>query len=170
MTIGDVAGLIVALATTGSLIYISRQVNVTRLQTKGQFLLALDDQFEKFGEITIHLMREADFTPAGSQWGEVWRMMSVFERINIMVEDNILDIELVDRLYGFRLIGIIANDPVYERLKLSAGEWQDFVDLCYKVADERGSTENVIDRDKSFVERVHSLNKEARKLSNPFGF
>ena len=52
MTVGDIASLIIALGTIGSLIYISRQVNVARKQAKGQFLLALDGQFEKFNDIT----------------------------------------------------------------------------------------------------------------------
>ena len=55
MTLGDFASLLVALATTGSLIYISRQVNVTRLQAKGQFLLALDAQFKEYNRITLEL-------------------------------------------------------------------------------------------------------------------
>ena len=170
MTVADLTGLILALATTGSLIYVSRQVSATRQQTKGQFLLALDAQFEKFNDITIHLMNEAGFAPAGNQWGEIWRLMSVFERINVMVEDRILDVALVDRLYGFRLIGIIANDPIYERLKLSGGEWQDFIDLCYAVADHRERATTVVDADKAFIKRVRKLNKDVRKLSNPFGF
>ena len=66
MTIGDIASLIMALATTGSLLYISRQVNVTRQQAKGQFLLALDAQFEKFNGLTLRMVNEKDFTPQGT--------------------------------------------------------------------------------------------------------
>src|SRR5664279_4096749 len=84
MTISDVASIIVALATMGSLLYISRQVRVSRQQTKGQFLLALDEQFEKTSAITVRLVNEPPFTPSGSDWAEVWRLMGVFERINIM--------------------------------------------------------------------------------------
>jgi len=45
------------------------------------------------------------FKPEGLEWGKIWRFMSIFERINIMVEDRILDIALVDRLYGFHAAG-----------------------------------------------------------------
>src|SRR5262249_12732719 len=117
MTIGDIASLIVALATTGSLLYISRQVNVTRQQTKGQFLLALDGQFEKSNGITLRLVNEQGFHPVGNDWPLVWALMSVFERINIMVEDKILDVGLVDRLYGFRLVFLILNDDIYHRVE-----------------------------------------------------
>ncbi|MEO8394223.1 MAG: hypothetical protein ABI700_14630 [Chloroflexota bacterium] len=96
--------------------------------------------------------------------------MSVFERMNIMVEDKILDVALVDRLYGFRLIGIIANDAIYDRLKSTGGEWQDFINLCYRVSEHREQSGNVVDVDKAFIERVRNINKQARKLSNPFSF
>lgn len=169
MTIGDVASLIIAIATTGSLLYISRQVRVTRQQTKGQFLLALDDQFEKFAEITIRLLNEQPFKPVGADWGEVWKLMSVFERINIMVDDRILDIGLVDRLYGFRLMSIIANDDIYQRLAASGAEWQDFIDLCHAVADHRQRS-GADYGDAAFVERVSWLNKQSHGVKNPFRF
>ncbi|MFN8450138.1 MAG: hypothetical protein U0521_16530 [Anaerolineae bacterium] len=88
MTITDFATLILAIATTASLIYISRQVSVTQ-QTKGEFLLALDDQFEKSNDITLQLINEPGFKPTSTDWIEIFRLMSVFERINIMVEDRI---------------------------------------------------------------------------------
>ncbi|MBA3870966.1 MAG: hypothetical protein ABI970_08565 [Chloroflexota bacterium] len=167
MTIGDIATLIIALATTGSLIYISRQVNVARQQAKGQFLLALDAQFEKFNSITGRLVNEQGFTPDGKDWYEIWGLMSVFERINIMTEDKILDIGLVDRLHGFRLRSLIANDTIYQRLGATGSEWQDFIDLCYAIANFR--EQKADPRDKTFIERVRKLNKSSAK-NDPFRF
>ncbi len=168
MTVGDIASLIIALATTGSLIYISRQVNVARLQAKGQFLLALDAQFEKYNEISMHLVNEKNFTPQGTEWIQIWGLMSVFERINIMVEDKILDVPLVDRLHGFRLLVIIANDTIFQRIQAAGSEWQDFIDLCYAVADHR-HTSNMTPAEKSFYMRVQQLTKTTRSR-DPFGF
>ena len=161
MTIGEIASLIIALATTGSLIYISRQVNVARRQAKGQFLLALDAQFEKFNNMTVLLVNEKEFKPDGKDWYEVWGLMSVFERINIMSEDKILDIGLIDRLHGFRLRSIIRNESIYQRLGATGSEWQDFIDLCYAVADyyeQKAEPEH-----KTFIERVRKLNKSTYK-------
>ena len=165
----SVATVLMALATTGSLLYIARQVSVTRRQTRGQFLLALDEQFEKFNEITVHLVNQDAFTPQGGEWPQVWGMMSVFERISIMVEDKILDVGLVDRLHGFRLRSIIANDAIYHRLAKTGAEWQDFIDLCYAVADHREKVGD-LKYDTAFIERVRKLNKQTRKLRNPFNF
>jgi hypothetical protein len=169
MEIGDFATFMLVIATVGSLVYVARQVSVTRRQTKGEFLLALDGQFEKFNEITVRLLNEEGFAPQGSEWPAVWGMMSVFERINIMVEDKIFDIGLVDRLHGFRLRGLIANDAIYQRLAATGAEWKDFIDLCYALADHRQKVGDLA-RDKPFIDRVRKLNKQTRKLGNPFNF
>ena len=168
ITIADIASMIVALATTGSLLYISRQVNVTRQQAKGQFLLALDDQFEKFNAITMRLVSEKDFTPEGKDWPLIFGLMSVFERINIMVEDKILDIGLVDRLHGFRLMTLIANDAVFHRVQASGIEWQDFIDICYAIANQRKRA-GMTEANKAFTARVYQLSKTTQS-KNPFGF
>ncbi len=96
--------------------------------------------------------------------------MSVFERINIMVEDKILDVGLVDRLYGFRLVGIIANDAIYQRLTATSAEWQDFIDLCYAVAEHRRQHTTDAVRDAAFVERVSKLSKQSHTIKNPWQF
>ena len=170
MMVSDVASIVVALATTISLIYIARQVNVTRQQTKGQFLLALDAQFEKTGDILMRMLNDPAFTPDGVEWTEVWKLMSIFERVNIMVEDKILDVDLVDRLYGFRLLGLIGNDAIYQRVQVTGAEWRDFIDLCHAVADHRQKLLTVNARDRAFIARVEQLNKQTRSIVSPSGF
>lgn len=167
-TLGDYATLIIAIATTASLIYISRQVNVTRQQTKGQFLLALDEQIEKNRQVVGQIVNETGFVPVGEDWFKVWQVMSVFERMNIMLEDHILDIGVVDRLWGFLLVSIVGNDEIFKRLEATGGEWQDFVDISYAVADHRAKRNDP--NDAAFIKRVHKLNKQTRRLTNPFRY
>ena len=170
MTISDFSSVIVAVATVGTLLYISRQVTVTRQQTRGQFLLALDQQFEKSNAITMRLVTEPLFMPVGTEWYEIYQLMSVFERISIMVDDKILDIGLVDRLYGFRLLRLIANDAIYQRLMASGAEWQDFIDLCYAIADHQAHNPNGAPSKASFIDRVHKLSKQPRAGKSPWEF
>ncbi len=198
MTINDLTSMIVAFATVGSLLYISRQVNVTRQQTKGQFLLALDAQFEKSMGIMPRLL-EPTFVPVDSEWIDIWRFMGVFERISVMVDDKILDAALVDRLYGPQLMTLIANDVIYQRLAASAAEWQDFIDsktgtylaacsgkhmsffpyrylaaccgvVHYAIADRRQQSAKIVSRNAQFVERVHKLNKNVYNTTSRTGF
>ncbi len=168
MTIADFATVIMALGTVGSFVYIARQVRVQRQQAKGQFILALDAQFEKTNDITKRLVNGQTYVPEGHDWMLVFALMSVFERINIMFEDKILDIGLIDRLYGFRVVSIIANDAIYQRLASTGAEWQDFIDLCYALAHHRRKRSS--QSDKAFIERVYKLNKTYNRIPNPFSF
>jgi hypothetical protein len=169
LTISDMSSIALAIAGVGSLLYISRQVNVARQQAKGQFLLTLDGYFEKLNEITARLLNEEDYKPVGRGWGEIWQLMSLYERINIMVEDKIIDIAIVDRLYGFRLLAIVANDAIFQRVQSMGAEWQDFIDLCHAVAKHR-RRKNPSPNDAVFFERVQSLDKQLRAPGNPWKF
>ena len=119
--------------------------------------------------IMPRLINDKDFTPVGPEWVDVWRLMGAFERMSIMVEDKMLDVGLVDRLYGIQLITLLANDAIYERLKASGAEWQDFIDLCFRIADARKRYNPIIPRDAHFIERVQLLNKTTRNTSNNWG-
>jgi hypothetical protein len=169
MTISDFASIVLAISGTFSLIYISRQVSVTRQQTKGQFLLSLDEQFTRSREILIKFNGNPNYQPEGEDWPRVWALMSVFERINIMVADKILDIDIVERLHGYVLFGLIANDAVYHRLLGTGAEWQDFIDLCRTIAKlRRGKA--VGPHYASFIERVQALDKDSRTLTDPWKY
>jgi hypothetical protein len=169
MTISDFASLILAVSGSLSLLYIARQVAITRQQTKGQFLLSLDDLFGKSREIFLKLNANPQFIPQGVEWAQVWALMSVFERIAIMVEGKILDIAIVERLHGYILMNLLANDAIYQRLLATGAEWKDFIDLCQAVAKHHrrsGSGPHIA----PFLERVKSLDKEARTIQDPWKF
>jgi hypothetical protein len=116
----------------------------------------------------MRLVNEQGFTPERKVWYEIVGLMSVFERISIMVDDKILDIGLVDRLHGFRLVVILSNDAIYQLVKDTGAEWQDFIDLCYKIADVRAKQGHP--NDQLFIERVHTLSKETHSTGLPFQF
>jgi len=165
MSIADLSALVLAISTTLSLLYIARQLSVTRRQTKGEFLLALDEQIEKCRDILLRVINDVDFKPKGKEWTEVWAMMNVFERISIMVEDKIIDMGIVDRLYGYFMLKIIANEAIFQRVKETGADWQDFVTLCYRLAKRRRRSGHP--HDKAFIGRVRQLSKDTRSLE-PF--
>lgn len=169
MNISDVASIVLAVSGTFSLIYIARQVAVTRQQTKGQFLLSLDESFAKARELYMKLNAEPNFVPEGEDWPRIWSLMSVFERISIMVADKILDVEIVERLYGYVLMGLIANDAIFERLQSTGAEWKDFIELCQAIAKKKRRAK-VGPRHAKFLERVSTLDKEAMLLKDPWKY
>lgn len=117
MTIESIATISYSFAGVISLLYISRQVAIARNQAKGQFLLTLDDRLDKSTEITLRLFNDKNFEPVGEEWGEIWLLMNTYERMNIMVEDKIMDIDMVERVYGFRVVALIQNDAIYRRIQ-----------------------------------------------------
>lgn len=160
MSIGDFANIVMAIATIGSLIYIARQVGDTRKHTKGQFLLEVDDRLRIYNHIHERLIN--DYPPLDPEtdkdihWPEVWQYIGFFERINIMLDDNILDIGLIYRLYGYRVYRIIHNDTLFAELMDGADAWQDFIRLCHAIVVYR-KAEGADQVDLDFIERVNQL-------------
>ncbi|HTH13269.1 MAG TPA: hypothetical protein VMB23_02660 [Spirochaetia bacterium] len=169
MTVADIASVILALSGTLSLLYIARQLAVSQRQAKGQFLLALDDRFSQSRAILARFVADPNFSPQGEEWPQVWALMSIFERLNIMVEDRIVDIAIVDRLHGYLLLGLVANDAVFERLKTTAAEWQDFIDLCHAIARHHKRRRSG-PRHAAFIDRVATLDKNAPLTRNPWAY
>ena len=136
---------------------------------RSEFLLALDDQFEKVRDILVKVVGDVSFVPEGKDWPRVWALMSVFERISIMVRGrgHHRRRHRRSRLYGYVMLRLIGNDGVFDRLKTTGAEWQDFVELCYRLARRRARSQHPHDR--SFAERVHQLSKDTR-TANPFSF
>src|SRR5579871_395638 len=161
-----IATLILAIATMISVVYIARQFNLTREQAKGTFLLALDEQFKETNSIARRVISEPNFTPNRDEWLQIIQMMGVFERMSVMVDDGILDLALVDRLHGFRLLILLSNDAVYQSLQSMGGEWRDFIHICYLIANHRERLPDVNDADRRFIARVRTLNKHGRRLDN----
>jgi hypothetical protein len=64
--------------------------------------------------------------------------MGVFEEIAVMVNQGILELEIVRRLYAYRMIFIVANPDIrHQKLLSSEGIfWQDFLELCAKLKIE----------------------------------
>ena len=71
-------------------------------------------------------------------WAEIERYMGLFERISFLVDDNFIDIEVFDRLYGYRIRNIETN-PTIKREKLTnrAYGWQDFIELSKAIKDAK---------------------------------
>ncbi len=160
MTAADFGSVALAFIATLSLIYISRQVNATRLQTKGEFLIALDRQLQDYTRVALELIRNRQMSPTTDEWLEIVGYMGVFERMNIMVEDGILEINMVDRLYGSRLILLLSNNEISEMVRESGGEWRDFIHLCRLIADHRRQV-HVADYDQAFIDLVSTLTSDA---------
>jgi hypothetical protein len=107
--------------------------------TRGQFLLALHEQFREHDDIHLRLRNaESDYKwwrgrqPSGKAWAEVEAYMGLLERVWMLVKSNSIDIEVIERLYGYRVVNIVINDKIREEKlndQATAKYWVDFIEL-----------------------------------------
>jgi len=117
---------------------------------RGQFLLHLDEILDSRKEAHLMLRRGGKWltedkaprtldecTWTSDEWASVEAYMGFFERVNILVEKGLLEIEEVKRLYGHRVINIVSNRVIYEaKLVREKNGWKDFLSLCDKLGIE----------------------------------
>jgi hypothetical protein len=143
-TIGVVGALV-------GLVYAGRQLNASQLSSKGSFLLELDQAFARHSDVHVRLRPTGSWAGLGNdsskhhlatlltseEWAEVEAYMGLFERIEMLVDAGIIDVPLVNRLYGYRVSNIVGNTAIRQvkLIKLSDG-WQDFLSLCARLEDD----------------------------------
>ena len=145
-----VNALVAAIAVLITLVgvwYAALQLRAGQKTAKGDFLLRLDDAFQRHQEVHRRLRPGGGWAdeihgPATqAEWIMVEQYMGLFERIKVMVDDGIIDLDTVDRLYGYRLFNIVGN-PIIRRAKLEseAASWRDFIGLWQALEARRTAT------------------------------
>jgi hypothetical protein len=132
----DWAGLAIALCgllvALGGFIYAGRQLLHSQRSAQGTFLLDLQEVLRQHDDVHRKLDSDAGehWAPSDDEWPAIEAYMGVFERVELLVENKILDIETVDRLYSYRVINIVRNDRIRtEKLVEKAEFWPDFFRL-----------------------------------------
>ena len=110
------------------------QLNVARharAYVFGQFLLQLDEAFRvhqrvhrrlrprhggSLGEMSdVGTWRNPGAPITPDDWADVEAYLGLFERIAVLVDRNLLDAEVVVRLYGYRITNIWTNDVIRQK-------------------------------------------------------
>jgi len=148
--VGAIAGLLAVAVGVFALWYASKQVKLGREQRRdasssglGQFLLQLDDAMQRHQAAHLKLRPGGEWynstdRPADNEMAEAIAYMGLFERVNIMIDLKLLPASVVNRLYGYRVGNIWANDRLMcEKLVKLSGQWQDFLNLVKSMEKER---------------------------------
>jgi hypothetical protein len=126
-------GLLVAL---GGFIYAGRQLFLSQRSARGSFLLDVEEMLRHHDHVHTKLDSKggADWNPATEEWPAVEAYMGVFERIQLLIEERILELGTVDRLYSYRVLNIVSNDYIRkEKLVEKAQFWPDFCRLWHSL-------------------------------------
>ncbi len=111
----------------------------------GDFLLRLDEAFRQYQEAHTKLRPGGEWSKLGpdGKWREkedgpefrkdgpaVEGYMGLFERVQLLLAKDLIDIDTVNRLYGYRLFNIVNNSIIYQVKLVELGDgWIDFIKL-----------------------------------------
>jgi hypothetical protein len=134
MSATDVLTAIGAMLTGIGLIYTGIQVKLSRKTTRSQFLIQLFQLMEQHNEIHGRLTglgwpdgRKGPDTV--QEWLQVGRLLGLFEYIQILVQDGLLDLNTVDELYSYRLFHLWNNEIIRQRHFADDRTWTGVVKL-----------------------------------------
>ncbi len=129
--------------------YAGGQLRAAHQSARGTFLLELDEAFTRHTDVYIRL-RPGDVSQSpgdwigpgrgpenSSDWMAVEQYMGLFERIEVLIEGGVLDAQITNRLHGYRVRNIVANDRIRKTLLVDgAAGWQDFLSLIERLQGE----------------------------------
>lgn len=132
--IGTAVGLIL---TGFGLILAVLQMRNSRKVALGEFLLHLDEMFFQHQEVHIALRPGGKWAndnnhPNGAEeWAMVEDYMGLLEQVYILIDQGMIDADIIERIYKFRLINIVAHDTIRQaKLVKEKRNWADFIALC----------------------------------------
>jgi hypothetical protein len=144
MDLQNIATVIGLVMTGIGLLYAGIQLRASKKIARGEFLLRLDEMFQQHREVHTHLRPGGIWAGTGKgpasveNWVAVEKYMGLFERIKVLIDDGIVDLATIERLYGYRIFNIVANDVIRQaKIEGEAKEyWQDFIEL-YQTLEKR---------------------------------
>jgi hypothetical protein len=159
MTISEIADLLTALGTLLGLVYIARQISDTRKHALGEFLFTLDAQFREYEDIHDALFDQMgpEYSPSEREWKRVLRYVGLFERCQILLENQTLSIEIFDSLYGYRLYSVVGNHEIHDRIIASPQRHEKFIALCGTLAEYKSRSHDLEDYDAHFIAQVNKF-------------
>ncbi len=109
-----------------------RQLKVAQRIAGSDFILRFDEMLFQHHDKVHQLLRPGgDWAEKGrgpgspEDWVPVERYMGMFERIKVLLDDDLIDIDSVERFYGYRIRNIFANTVILEKKKLKTpAQWE----------------------------------------------
>lgn len=131
-------GTAVGLILTGlGLVLAVLQMRESRKVALGQFLLNLDEMFLEHQEVHIALrpggkwFNDSSHPNGSEEWAMVEDYMGLFEQVYILIDKGMIDKDIIERIYRYRLVNIVAHETIRQaKLVEEKRSWVDFIRLC----------------------------------------
>lgn len=135
-TVGDIGAAALPLVTGFGLLFVWQQIRAARHVARSQFLLDLDRRLRDHVGVAFDV-RSPSWTPKDDAEGfELARYMGLIERMAILVDDGIVDLSTVRKLYGWRMRWLIANQCVRQDLADRREGWRTFIELWCRLDEQ----------------------------------
>lgn len=146
--------------TAAGLFYAGRQYRNSQRVAEADFLLRLDEMLFSQHDSVQKLLRPggkwADGANAPSsteEWSMIESYLGMFERIKMMLDCGLLEIDAIERFYGYRIRNIVTNHVIVKAKDLLAVEdwialserdrnahpWKHFIELWHALEKYRGA-------------------------------
>jgi hypothetical protein len=119
------------------------QLSIGRRIALSDTLFRLDDVFQQYQDVREKLAVGGDWHRGAKgpnypqDLPEVNRYIGLFERVQVLLEKDLIDIDTVDNWYGDRLINIVINPIIKDRLVKHKRGWSDFIKLWKALVKQR---------------------------------
>ncbi|MCC6458009.1 MAG: hypothetical protein IT328_23845 [Caldilineaceae bacterium] len=137
-------GLIGLFCTGIGLFYAGWQLRLSQKIARGEFLLHLDELFQQHQGIHVRLRPGGDYytgeckPTTAEDWVAIEQYMGLFERIKMLVDDRIIDLDTIHRIYGYRVSNIVGNDTIRQvKLEQEKQSWRGFIELWQDLEKKR---------------------------------
>ncbi|MBA7541225.1 hypothetical protein ES705_33532 [subsurface metagenome] len=114
IVIGLMISALGLLLTAAALFYAGKQFKASQRVAAGDFLLRVDEMlFTQHNDVHTFLRPGGKWAGGVSapsspeEWNMVERYMGMFERVKVLMDDGLLDVDAVERFYGYRIRNII---------------------------------------------------------------
>lgn len=118
------------------LFYTAKQLKASQKIARGEFFLHLDELFYQHDKVHLQLRPGGAWADgkggptSGEDWVAVEKYMGLFERIKVLIDDGLVDLDTIDKLYGYRVFNIVANQTILqEKIEKEVKSWRKFIEL-----------------------------------------
>jgi hypothetical protein len=164
VTVGAVAAAILAgMYADNQLAALKDQSETSIKIARGEFLLHIDEMLLRYHRgIYLRLYPgDPSLLAFPRDYPAMVMYMGLFERIKRLCDDRILDIGLINKLYGYRIDDIIANPTVYQELvRDMCYGWVDFISLWVELEKWRHPDQRFSERMLEFRDYLEKVDPE----------
>jgi len=119
--LGTISQIAASFVTVAGILFIARQVSDTRRFTKSQLLDDLEKESKEYRNVYMLITGSWRLAPVVSpqeeQLHDIFDCLGFFERIKILLDNQVIDWPTVDRLFAYRFF-LLVNDPNIQKFVL----------------------------------------------------